>query len=128
MSRINSLLNENIVDVSATKDTLTFKTSKGVTVEFYHEQNCCEDVHIEDICGDLNDLKGTLLVAEEVSSEEVQSLTQETAEGDDIKWTFYIFATIKGSVTVRWYGSSNGYYSTEVNVKVSQQDCGTLSN
>jgi hypothetical protein len=87
MPSIDSLLNENIVDVSATKDTLTFKTSKGVKVEFYHEQECCEDVYIEDICGDLEDLKGTLLVAEEVSSEEAQSLVQETAEGDDIEWT-----------------------------------------
>jgi hypothetical protein len=81
-------------------------------VKFYHDQFCCESVYIDDVCGDLNDLIGSpLLVAEEVSTERVPQLN---AYEDSFTWTFYRFATAKGDVTVKWYGSSNGYYSESV--------------
>ena len=85
-------------------------------VRFYHDQDCCESVYIEDICGDLNDLVGSpLLEAEEVTSYEAEP----KYEGEEsYTWTFYRFRTRKGSVTVRWYGSSNGYYSESVSVSV----------
>ena len=86
---------------------------------FYHEQGCCENVSIEDVCGDLSDLEGEpILVAQAVSTygEDVQPKRREYIE-DSSTWTFYKFSTIKGSVTVRWFGSSNGYYSESVDFK-----------
>ena len=46
-------------------------------------------------------------------SEERTNGVQETAGGDE-QWTFYELASNRGSVTLRWYGSSNGYYGTGV--------------
>ena len=95
----------------ADSDELVFTTAEGDTMRFFHEQDCCENVSIEDICGDLDDLCGSpMLLAEE---------TTDSKESDDgsCTWTFYRFRTNKGSVTVRWVGESNGYYSESVDRK-----------
>ena len=103
---------------------LLFPTADGKQYRMDHSQDCCESVTIEDICGDLQDLVGTpLLIAEEVSSRDacpdptyatVRQLRDEQYSDDSHTWTFYKFATVKGHVTIRWYGSSNGYYSESV--------------
>lgn len=94
-------------------DELRFYLTDDHYVKLYHQQDCCESVTIEDIVGDLNDLVETpLLLVEETSS-----------RGDDdgyesSTWTYYRFRTIKGSVDIRWYGTSNGYYSEAVHVDI----------
>lgn len=91
------------------KEALVFKSSTGPSYKFHHEQECCEEVYIEDIEGELSDLEGTpILVAECIGQKQASTICEHQT------WTFYKFATIKGSVTVRWLGESNGYYSEEV--------------
>jgi len=86
---------------------------------FYHEDDCCESVYVDDITGDLNDLVGKPLDIVEVARHEdtmPQGMDLKKPE-DSFTWTFYKFATIKGWVDVRWLGESNGYYSEEVDFK-----------
>ena len=73
----------------------------------YHSQDCCESVSIDDIIGDLDDLiKSPILKA----SEDTNSDDPEH-KFESVTWTFYNISTIKGHVTIRWCGTSNGYYS-----------------
>jgi hypothetical protein len=77
----------------------------------HHEQDCCEDVAIEEIVGDLADLVG----AEILEAREDSNNTYDD-ENESQTWTFYNLRTAKGYVTIRWYGTSNGYYSESVNL------------
>lgn len=87
-------------------------------VVFYHDQDCCEVVEIDDINGDLQDLVGNILL---VVDERI-SCTPEDGDTpyDSDTWTFYTFRCNKGSVDVKWHGSSNGYYSESVDVRVEE--------
>ncbi|MBG9901835.1 DUF7448 domain-containing protein [Bacillus altitudinis] len=119
-AEVSDLLGKTLVEVSQSgEDALFFSTECGKEYRMYHYQNCCEDVHINDICGDLSDLIGhPLLMSEEVSSEE--DPPEEDHHGS-YTWTFYKFATIKGDVTIRWFGSSNGHYSESVDFELLEE-------
>jgi hypothetical protein len=79
-------------------------------------------VGIEDVEGDLADLEGSpLLVAEEVSGADAPPPPGEHVQ-ESYTWTFYKFATAKGHVTVRWLGTSNGYYSERVDFKCKNEE------
>jgi hypothetical protein len=113
----NELLGKTLVGVENKDDEeIVFTTADGEVYKLWHEQDCCEYVCVEDIIGSLDDLVGSpILMAEEISDADrpENSDTDEDRE-DSETWTFYKLATIKGYVTIRWYGTSNGYYSESV--------------
>lgn len=114
---IGDLIGKTMVSVSQVdNDELRFTTSDGERFRLYHYQDCCESVEIEDVIGDLSDLvESPILMAEEVSHEcENPEGVPEKEWQDSWTWTFYKLATVKGYVTIRWYGESNGYYSERV--------------
>lgn len=92
-------------------ESMTFECEDGARFELFHEQDCCEAVWLHEIVGDLADLLGSpVLAAEEVSSEGFP----DPPNAESFTWTFYRLQTIKGGVTLRWLGESNGYYSESV--------------
>lgn len=119
LKTFNGLKDQMLVNIELNTlygDEIVFTLANGDKYKLYHNQDCCEDVTIEDIEGDLVDLiRSPILQAEEVSNE---NDGKPKKEGDySYTWTFYKLATIKGYVTIRWYGTSNGYYSEKVNWK-----------
>ena len=95
-------------------EAIIFTLNDGRRYQLHHWQSCCETVEIDDIIGDLTDLIGSpILTAEEVSGE-LEPPKDEAYSPESYTWTFYKLATIKGNVTIRWYGTSNGYYSESV--------------
>lgn len=136
---LKELIGKTLKSVTSNEDAVHFITEDGEEYKLYHEQDCCEGVSIDDICGDLNDLIGSpILMAEEVSNEAFvkefeDSFTEVTDWGtrtnsendyypESYTWTFYKFATIKGYVDIRWFGESNGYYSESVDFHKKNPD------
>lgn len=105
----NELVGKTLTEiiVSENKERVTMTDVDGNQYAMLHVQDCCESVTVEDVVGDLNDLTGTPILAAAESSSSSDYYESST-------WTFYNLATIKGYVTIRWYGNSNGYYSETV--------------
>ena len=119
----NSVWYDDLTDVSSfvgcvfteinklDNEVLIFKT-KDKTFYMLHKEECCEEVYIDDIVGDLDIITNSpILKASEDSNE------NETNDGS-LTWTFYNISTIKGTVTITWRGESNGYYSEKAHIYV----------
>ena len=90
-------------------------TTEGKRYLMYHDQDCCESVRVAEVIGDIEDLLNSpiTMAEEETNSEDSTGIEYP----DSFTWTFYKFATIKGYITIRWLGESNGYYSERVDFK-----------
>lgn len=105
------------IRTSDDKDEMRIRTTDGDEYVMVHEQDCCEGVYLEDICGDLDDLIDSRLLeaSESVSDKNPDGYIKRDYQ-ESFTWTFYRLGTIRGSVTIRWYGESNGYYSESVSL------------
>lgn len=123
MGNINELLGKTLasIDINREQDKIVFLDTNGVSYEMCHVRECCESVTIDDIVGDINDLIGSPLTMaiKTTNSEDLMD-----KKGDYVEyftWTFYKLATIKGYVTIRWWGESNGCYSEDVDFERIQK-------
>lgn len=121
---VEMLLGKILKEVAVADDEILFYTLCGKVYSMVHSQDCCESVVVESIVGDVNELLGTpVIVAEEATS--INSTppgtfgpfkkdARDDPPDESYTWTFYKIDTWKGGVTIRWFGSSNGYYSESV--------------
>jgi len=115
-AEISDLVGKTISDIKGAKegdDVISICCSDGSKYRMLHYDDCCESVYVEDICGDVEDLIGSPVV-------KAEETTNSGEEGyGSYTWTFYHIFTIKGGICIRWYGSSNGYYSERVDFEVA---------
>jgi hypothetical protein len=111
LTTINDLIGAILVEITGCEkdsEEIIFKSSDGKQWKMFHLQDCCEDVYLEDVCGDVKDLINSPILRAECVTEE------DYTKYGTCTWSFYKFATINGEVVIRWYGASNGYYSEKV--------------
>ena len=107
------LVGLTLIEVTKVDAGLFLKATDGRMFVIKHEQECCECVDLIDISGDTNDLIGSQIVVAECRTNATDAAGENTYryEYSSATWTFIEIATNKGSVTLRFYGASNGYYS-----------------
>lgn len=107
-------------------EAIVFICEDGQVYHLTHRQDCCESVWVEDICGDLNDLVGApILIAEESSSNDEGEIPERAGTAEWVEsytWTFYRISTIKGSVQIRFFGTSNGYYGESASLLLIEKE------
>jgi hypothetical protein len=84
---------------------ITFEVNDEIEYILGKRQDCCESFYLDEVHGDLSDLENTPIIQAEESTGSIPTASESGT------WTFYKLATIKGHVTIRFGGESNGYYS-----------------
>lgn len=117
---IGEVVKEVYVGEYETSLLLEFESGNGLLLTHY--QDCCEYVAIDDIVGGkLEDLKGQkILKFEEVINIDLDEKPKNLDIDEEIyssTWTFYKISTFKDDITIRWFGTSNGWYSEKVDVE-----------
>ena len=90
---------------------IVFKCSDGTVYTTYHSQDCCESVWFEDSDNAPDSLEGETIVTAFVNCE----VNPNACESGT--YTFYTLASRNVSVTFRFNGESNGYYSESVDFR-----------
>ena len=88
----------------------------------YHEQDCCENVRLVDVIGDVdNILNEEIIFAEEdAGANDPDWHTDYDYYNDSHTWTKYVLKTKNNSLEFWFLGESNGYYSEHISIKIEE--------
>ena len=118
------LMGKTIAGIQGLKkdsDYVRISFTDGSYLSMYHEQDCCESVTLEDFDNDVQSLIGgdIIRIEECISNANDEEFDPLDNYDDSYTWTFYTIVTSKGTMKLRWYGTSNGYYSEDVTLSVT---------
>jgi len=87
------------------------------TYKLYHEQNCCENVYVENVIGDEKDIlnEEIIFAEEDAGANNPDWYTEDRFVS--CTWTKYVLKTKNASLEFWFLGESNGYYSESVSVE-----------
>lgn len=105
-------------------DEVTIMFTDGTCLKFYHRQDCCETVLLEDFDTDPEYLINTNIISieERMYSDSENAVKPLNNWAKSYTWTFYIIKTSKFTMWMRWYGESNGWYSETVDIDYGYYD------
>ena len=111
-----TLKGKTLINIECKGDSeIQFTDSENNIYHMYHEQECCEEVYIKDIYGNLSHLLDSPIIMAECIVNECNGYEWGTET-----WALYKLATVKGYVTISWYGKSNGYYFETVDFVIEE--------
>lgn len=104
-------------------DEIHLVTEDGWLVRLYHKQDCCENVYLLETVGEIdNILHSPIIYVNEIINPPLDDVMKSFTNSDTSStWTFYLIETKKGSVVLKWLGSSNGYYDESVQFEIFYQ-------
>lgn len=87
-------------------------------IEFGHDQDCCELVRLYEYHGSIQ--AGEKLIDIKVTTDNYDEAYESGT------WTFITIETDKSTLTLRFLGESNGYYSEEVDIEFTDLPRGMI--
>lgn len=132
INELEMFVGEVIVSIEGLEEgseMVSFYTASGKKIDMLHYQDCCEMVDLNDFECDIADvtkMEALVISATEVSESYSEGETMPPELEDAISyresctWTFYKIETTQGGIWLRWLGASNGYYSEDVSIKVTE--------
>jgi len=101
-------LEENSTSVIFHIETNLNNVKRIIVVDFNHHQDCCEQFWLEEYHGNIQ--VGDVIREISIREEEAQG------NYDSATWSFLVIETQMNSITLRFCGESNGYYSESCDV------------
>lgn len=114
---MEQMIGLTVLDINGLEENseeVVIKFNCGSKAVFYHQQDCCESVWLNDF-----EFSGLSWVGAKVLSAEIAT-NESVSDYNSTTWTFYKINTDKGELFMRWCGESNGYYSESVDFEFTQ--------